>query len=75
MSARDLLLQVQALPDAERQQFLERVETLCSSLPAGAKTMKAPDFNAYWKRMEGLGMPEFDAKQTQAFDCWLGGEE
>jgi hypothetical protein len=75
MSARDLLRQVQALPDAERQQFLEGVESLCEFVPSSAKTMKAPDFTAYWSRMKSLGMPEFDVTQTQAFDRWLGGDE
>jgi hypothetical protein len=34
MSARDLLRQVQALPEAEREQFLEGVEALRGIQPA-----------------------------------------
>jgi hypothetical protein len=73
MSARDLLRHVQALPEAERQQFLEGVEALRETQSA-PKTMKAPDFTAYWTRLQSLGLPALDAAQTQAFDRWLAGE-
>lgn len=73
MSARDLLRQVQALPEAERQQFLEGVEALRKTQSA-PKTMKVPDFTAYWTRLQSLGLPALDATQTQAFDRWLAGE-
>lgn len=74
MSARDLLRQVQALPEAERQQFMEGLGTLRADTTEPATAMKAPDFSAYWSRLQALGMPALDAGQAQAFDQWLAGE-
>ncbi len=75
VSARDLLLQVKALPPAEQRRFMDAMMDLDVSTHLPSASMQVPDFEAYWERLHGLGMPRWTAEQTAGLDRWLAGEE
>ena len=75
VSARDLLLQVKALPPAEQRRFMDAMMDLDVSTHQPSATLQVPDFEAYWERLHGLGMPRWTAEQTAGLDRWLAGEE
>ncbi|MFC5456396.1 hypothetical protein [Prosthecobacter fluviatilis] len=75
MSARDLLLQVKALPPAEQRRFLDAMMDLDAATHLPAAEMQVPDFEAYWGRLHSLGMPRWTAEQTAGLDRWLAGED
>ena len=75
MSARDLLLQVKALPPAEQRRFMDAMMDLDVSTQQPSATLQVPDFESYWERLHGLGMPRWTAEQTAGLDRWLAGEE
>lgn len=75
MSARDLLLQVKALPPAEQRRFMDAMMDLDGATQMPPAQMQVPDFEAYWERLHALGMPRWTAEQTAGLDRWLAGEE
>lgn len=75
MSARDLLLQVKALPPAEQRRFVDAMMDLDAATQTPAAQMQVPDFEGYWERLHVLGMPRWTAEQTARLDCWLAGED
>lgn len=75
VSARDLLLQVKALPPAEQRRFMDAMMDLDAAMPMPSASMQVPDFDAYWERLHVLGMPRWTAEQTAGLDRWLAGEE
>ncbi|MDI1310605.1 hypothetical protein [Prosthecobacter sp.] len=64
MSARDLLLQVKALPLAEQLHFMDAMMDFGAATHMPSVQMQVPDFEAYWERLHGLGMPRLTAEQT-----------
>lgn len=75
VSARDLLLQVKALPPDEQRRFMHAMMDLDAPMPMPSALMQVPDFDAYWERLHGLGMPRWTAEQTAGLDRWLADEE
>ena len=75
VSARDLLLQVKALPLAEQRRFMDAMMDFDAAMPMPSAPMQIPDFEAYWERLHVLGMPKWTAEQTAGLDRWLAGEE
>lgn len=75
MSARDLLLQVKALPPAEQRRFMEAMADFNRDIQTTPARLRAPDFDAYWGRLRSLGMPAWTAEQTAGLDRWLAGED
>ncbi len=75
VSARDLLLQVKALPPAEQRCFMDAMMDFDAAMHVPSAPMQIPDFEAYWERLHVLGMPRWTAEQTAGLDRWLAGEE
>ena len=75
MSARDLLLQLKALPPAEQRRFVEAMGELNLGTQTATERLCAPDFDFYWGRLRSLGMPAWTVEQTAGLDRWLAGEE
>ena len=75
MSARDLLLQVKALPPEEQRCFMEAMADFNVDIQTTPARLRTPDFDSYWGRLHSLGMPTWTAEQTAGLDRWLAGEE
>ncbi len=71
MSARDLLLQVKALPSAEQRRFMDAMMDLDVTASLPPAQLQVPDFEAYWERLHALGMPRWTAEHTAGLDRWL----
>ena len=75
VSARDLLLQVKALPPAEQRRFMEAMADFKTDIQTTPTRLRAPDFDSYWGRLRSLGMPAWTAEQTAGLDRWLADED
>ena len=75
MSARDLLLQVKALPPAEQRRFMDAMMDFNMELQTASARLQVPDFPAHWQRLHSLGMPAWTSEETAGLDRWLAGEE
>jgi len=64
MNARDLLLQVKALPPAEQRWFVDGMMDLDAATHMPTAQMQVPDFDGYWERLHLLGMPRWTPEQT-----------
>ena len=75
VSARDLLLQLKALPPAEQRRFVEAMSEINLGAQTATDRLRAPDFDSYWGRLRALGMPAWTVDQAADLDRWLAGEE